>query len=253
MNLLQEYEQQQRWRDWQRYLKFIPWCEDDSVVDLGCSVGGVARLFSLRVKDVLGIDVNQEFIDFCEANKRLNETFICMDFLEFMNRPPESANGFWGSYSLSYLSNPLDFLCFLHSILQPGGWIALLDVSCFISGNLAQTSPFYEPVRRFELDSCSSGIYDFDFGSKMEGLLKRSEFEIMYVDNDVTDVELNFSGAANKDVIQGWSARLERMQRLKSVLGEGYGEFCHDLLTELGSIHHKKQRNVRFVVAKKRR
>ncbi|WP_345859877.1 hypothetical protein [Shewanella algae] len=30
----------------------------------------MSRLFSLRVKNVLGIDVNQEFIDFCESKKK---------------------------------------------------------------------------------------------------------------------------------------------------------------------------------------
>ncbi|PMG51076.1 class I SAM-dependent methyltransferase [Shewanella sp. 10N.286.52.B9] len=251
MNLFQEYEKQQNWRGWERYLQFIPLSQDDSVVDLGCSVGDVSRLFSFRVKNVLGIDINQEFIDFCESNKSSNETFICTDFLSFDSLSVESVNGIWSSFSLSYLRKPLDFLISVNSSMNQGGWIALLDVSCFISGNLEKNSKYYERVRRFELESYKSGIYDFNFGAKMQGLLQSAGFEIVHVDNDVTDPELNFSGAAPTEIIEGWAARLNRMQRLKEKLGAEYTEFCQELLSGLGSEQHEKRENVRFVVAKK--
>lgn len=251
MNLFQEYEKQQNWRGWERYLQFIPMSQNDSVVDLGCSVGDVSRIFSLRVKDVLGIDINQEFIDFCESNKSSNETFICTDFLNLDSLSVKSINGIWSSFSLSYLPNPLNFLISAYSLMNQGGWIALLDVSCFISGNLAKSSKYYERVRHFELESYKSGIYDFNFGAKMQGLLQSAGFEIVHIDNDVTDPELNFSGAAPKEIIEGWAARLSRMQRLKEELGTEYAEFCQELLSYLGSNQHEKRGNVRFVVAKK--
>lgn len=251
MNLFQEYEKQQKWRGWERYLQFIPMSEKDSVIDLGCSVGDVSRLFSLRVKDVLGIDISQEFIGFCESNKSSNETFICTDFLNFDSLPVKSVNGIWSSFSLSYLRNPLVLLNSANSLMEQGGWIALLDVSCFISGNLEKNSKHYERVRRFELESYKSGIYDFNFGAKMQALLLSAGFEITYFDNDVTDPELNFSGAASEEIIRGWAARLSRMQRLKEELGGEYAEFCQELLSGLGSEQHEKRGNVRFVVAKK--
>lgn len=251
MNLFQEYEKQQNWRGWERYLKFIPMSQNNSVIDLGCSVGDVSRLFSIRVKDVLGIDINQEFIDFCESNKSSNERFICTDFLNLDSLLVKSANGIWSSFSLSYLRNPLDFLISTNSLMGQGGWIALLDVSCFISGNLEKNSKYYERVRRFELESYKSGIYDFNFGAKMQGLLQGAGFEIEHFDNDVTDPELNFSGAAPEEIIEGWAARLSRMKRLKEELGAEYTEFCQELLSGLGSEQHEKRGNVRFVVAKK--
>ncbi len=251
VNLFQEYEKQQNWRDWERYLQFIPMNKNNLVVDLGCSIGDVSRLFSLRVKNVIGIDINQEFIDFCESNKSSNETFICTDFLSLASLPVKSVNGIWSSFSLSYLRNPLGFLISANSLLDKGGWIALLDVSCFISGNLDKNSKYYERVRRFELESYKSGIYDFNFGSKMQDLLQSAGYEIVYIDNDVTDTELNFFGAAPKEVIEGWAARLSRMQRLKEELGTEYAEFCQELLSSLGSEQHEKRGNVRFVVAKK--
>lgn len=251
MNLFQEYEKQQKWREWDRFLQLIPMSHDDSVVDLGCSVGEVSRLLSSRVKSVLGIDIKQEFIDFCASNKSSNESFICSDFQNLNGLLVGVVDGIWSSFSLSYLRNPLDFLISINSSIRPGGWIALVDVSCFISGNLSKNSKYYEKVRTFELDSFKSGIYDFDFGAKMESLLRSAGFEIVHVDNDVTDPELNFSGAASMKIIEGWMARLKRMQRLKDELGAEYTEFCNELISDLGSADHEKRENVRFVVAKK--
>jgi len=251
LNLFQEYEKQQSWRGWDQYLQFIPVSQSDTVIDLGCSVGDVSRLFSLRVKDVLGIDISQKFIDFCESNKSSNETFICTDFLNLDSLPVKSVNGIWSSFSLSYLRNPLEFLISANSLMDQGGWIALLDVSCFISGNLEKNSKYYERVRRFELESYKTDIYDFNFGAKIQDLLQSAGFEIEHVDNDVTDPELNFSGAAPEKIIECWAARLSRMQRLKEELGAEYAGFCHELLSNLGSEQHEKQGNVKFVVAKK--
>lgn len=251
MNLFQEYEKQQSWRGWQRYLEFIPYRQEDSVVDLGCSVGDVSRLFSLRVKHVSGIDINPQFIDFCQSNKNTNQTFICSDFLSFNSLPIEPINGVWSSFSLSYLRHPLEFLISVNSSMEQGGWIALLDISCFISGNLAKNSKYYDRVRRFELESYKSGIYDFNFGARMQGLLQNAGFDILYVDNDITDPELNFAGAAAQEIIDGWAARLSRMTRLKAELGPEYSDFCNELLANLRSESHEKRENVRFVVAKK--
>lgn len=251
MNIFEEYDKQQSWRDWDRYLQYIPLNQDDTVVDLGCSVGYVSRLLSLRVKKVLGVDINKEFINFCELKKSNNEMFICTDFLKFDSLPLESVNGLWSSFALSYHRNPLEFLSSVNLSMSQDGWIALLDVSCFISGNLDKNSKYYEIVRRFELESYKSGVYDFNFGSKMQDLLQSAGFEIVHVDNDVTDPEFNFTGAASMEIIEGWAARLNRMKRLKEELGEEYAEFCQQLLSYLSSEQREKRESLRFVVAKK--
>ena len=251
MNLFQEYKKQQNLRDWEGYLDFIPYNDQDCIVDLGCSVGGMSHVFSKNVKNVIGIDINQEFIDFCKSNKHDNETFICSDFLNIGNLSIEKINGVWSSFSLSYLSDPLDFLKYLNSLMEEESWIALLDISCFISGNLSKNSNHYEKVKKFELESYRSGIYDFDFGTKMQEMLEKAGFEIICVNNDVTDLELNFSGVATKEVIDSWKARLSRMKRLKEELGSQYSDFCDELLLNLACETHKKRENVKYVVAKK--
>ena len=253
LNLFQEYEKQQEWRDWARFIEVLPLTANDTVIDLGCSVGNVSRIFSRQVKHVVGIDINDEFISFCDSRKTTNETFIMSDFLSLdygeIQRNFGEINGIWASYSLSYLSDPVSYLTSLYSVLSDGGWIALLDVSCFISGNLAKDSKYYERVVAFEQASYRSGLYDFDFGTKMQAMLQQAGFDIVHLDSDVSDPELNFSGAASADVIKGWSARLGRMKKLKAFLGEEYPDFCDEFLKNLSCDTHDKRGNVRFIVA----
>ena len=249
MNLIQEYRKQQKWRNWERYLEFIPLNKDDSVLDLGCSVGNVSHLLTHKVNNVVGIDINQVFIDFCVSNKISNEAFLCSDLLDVDYSTFKKISGIWGSFSLSYLSNPKGFLQRLNALMEDGGWIALLDISCFISGNLPKNSKYYDRVSSFELESHKNGIYDFDFGSKMQTMLQKVGFEIIYVDNDVYDPELNFSGVASDEIIDAWSARLNRMEKLREKLGTGYSDFSSKLLSNLSSESHEKRGCVRFVVA----
>lgn len=256
LNLFQEYQKQQSWREWLRFIEYIPFTEKDTVVDLGCSVGDVTRMLSYRVAHVVGVDSNSEFFAFCESNKGSNETFLLRDFeaVDYLEiqRSFGEINGIWASFSLSYLSDPVSYLASLYSVLEDNGWIALLDVSCFISGNLAKESKYYHRVLTFERESYLSGIYDFDFGSKMQSMLKAAGFDIVHVDNDIFDPELNFSGAASDDIIDAWSARLSRMKRLKYIIGEDYGDFCHEFLSNMSSDKHDKRNNVRFVIAHKK-
>lgn len=249
--LLQEYRNQQKWRDWEKYLQFIPLKKEDVVLDLGCSVGNVSRLLALRLEKVIGIDINHNFINYCNSKKLDNEEFICADISAFDYSSIGDISGIWSSFSLSYIQDVSSLLKTLHTILKEDGWIALLDVSCFISGNLSKESKYYQRVKKFELDSHQSGLYDFDFGTRMKGLLQNSGFSIIYSDHDISDRELNFAGSADNDVLAGWSSRLKRMKRLRDELGKDYPEFCQEFMSGLKSDHHEKRENVKFVVAKK--
>ena len=95
------------------------------------------------------------------------------------------------------------------------------------------------------------GIYDFDFGKKMEPLLSSVGFTIIHRDNDVTDLELNFDGPATAEIIENWQARLSRLVGLKNKFPNDYHDICQELIENLGSNEHKKNRNVNFVVARK--
>lgn len=251
MNLLEEYEKQQQWRHWEQYLPHIPVRENDHVIDLGCSVGGVATLLSRQVQWVTGIDLNRDLVEHCQSNKGPNQSYICEDFEKVDYPSLAPITGIWSSFSLSYLEKPADFLADLHTILEPDGWIALVDVSCFLSGNMPLNGMYHDGVKEFEMNSWRSGVYDFDFGSKMEPLLKEVGFNIVHIDNNVPDPELNFSGPAYAAIVANWKARLERMEGLRGKLPDAYPEICNDIMTYLESNQRSKRNNVKFVVAKK--
>lgn len=251
MDILSEYRQQQTWRNWNRYLDRLPLKSTDTVLDLGCSVGDVSHLFAQRACEVIGIDINQEFVDFCQKNKVTNQHFLCQSFEHINFEELPRFNGVWASFSLSYLSKPLEFLRCLHQQIFNGGWVAMLDVSSFISGNMPEQSEFYQLVKAFEQDAIDTSGYDFNFGSKMAPMLQQAGFTLLCQDDDVFDVELNFSGKAPNDVINVWQARLKRMPKLERLLGANYPRFVNELLENLASPAHEKRQSLQFVVAQK--
>jgi len=252
MDILDEYLRQQAWRNWEQYLAEIPIDPKDRVMDLGCSVGGVSNILSARVETITGIDINNEFIVHCLKYKRANQRFICADFSTINYEDLLPINGVWSSFSISYLQNPDEFICRLYKLLQPNSWIALVDVACFISGNMLPSSKYYKLVREFELNSFKTKRYDFDFGSKMEFLLGQAGFDIVHVDNNVTDEELNFDGKACENILNNWRFRLARMQGIRNQFPDMYPEICEEVMVGLQSDTHHKNSNVRFVVAKKK-
>ncbi len=250
MDLLEEYKNQQKWRNWQQYIEHLPLQHDQYVVDLGCSIGNVAHLLSRRVGKVTGIDLNNDFIDYCCADSRENETFLCADITEVDYDSIGRIDGVWSSFSLSYLASPLNFLANLYQHMEAGAWIALLDVSCFISGNMLGSELSYT-VNKFEKLSYASRKYDFDFGSKMDTLLKSAGFEVIFQDGNATDLELNFDGPAGSDVYVNWQARLERMKVMHRHFENDYSKICNELLLSISSQKHRKQENIKFTLARK--
>ncbi|MDQ2077820.1 trans-aconitate 2-methyltransferase [Marinimicrobium sp. ABcell2] len=250
MDLIDEYTAQQRWRNWERYLQYLPVRDGGHVIDLGCSVGGVTDLLSSRVGWVTGVDLNNEFIKFCEKKRRPNQSFTCDSFESVDYEAIGPISGVWASFSLSYLENPQNFLTRIHDALEPGGWVALVDVSCFLSGNMARDARHHDSVREFELNSWKSGHYDFDFGSKMESMLKLAGFNVIHYDDNVTDAELNDSGPASREVINNWRARLERLDGLRNAFPVAYEEVCSEILSFISSPPRTKRNNVKFAVGR---
>lgn len=251
MNLLEEYKRQQIWRNWEQYIRHVPLCYDNHVIDLGCSVGCVSDLLSDRVESVTGIDMSEAFITHCQAKKGSNQSFICEDIEKVDYRSISPINGIWASFSLSYLRSPEEFLVHLTEVLGPDSWAALIDASCFISGNMPLDSKYYDRVKEYEKESWETGIYDFDFGSKLESVLESSSFKVVYTDHDVPDQELNFRGPATSEVLNNWVSRLERMKGLRNRFSGHYDEVCEELLSYIGSPSRSPRGNVRCAVGVK--
>lgn len=252
MDIIEEYKNQARWRNWEGYLSKIPIGKNDVVLDLGCSLGAVSDLFAGRAAKVIGIDNNTEFINYCRSKKKDNQLFFSGNIDDFDYSKFNHVTGVWSSFTFSYLKDPGGVIRKIFNFLPEGGWLAVVDVACFISGNLDPENSYFNRVKEFELNSHKQGVYDFNFGSKMETILQKSGFEIVFCDNDVTDPELNFNGPAPNDVIKNWQARMERMAGIKKLLAENFYDFSAQFISCLSDPSHKKNRNVRFVVAVKK-
>lgn len=251
MELIEEYLNQQKWREWEKYISHIPVKSSDRVVDLGCSVGAVARLLSKLSKSTLGVDINKSFIDYCRSQSRGNDQYLCGDISKLDLSLFGAIDGVWASHSLSYLANPEEYLKSLYTHLNSNGWIAMVDIDCFISGNMPTLSLYKSRVLEFEKESYKSGVYDFNFGSKMEAMLVRAGFEIIHVDNDVSDIELNSDTPAPTEVIENWRSRLGRLNGLEMEISAPYNELSSELLEYIGSDYRCKTGSVRYVVARK--
>ncbi|MGV3526272.1 MAG: class I SAM-dependent methyltransferase [Candidatus Sericytochromatia bacterium] len=253
MELIDEYLNQQSWRAWEKYLPWLPLQPTDHLVDLGCSVGGFLQTVAPHCASSLGVDLNPEFIAYCASHPQPQQRFLCGDIASLGDEIFQQANGVWASFSLTYLPDPAAYIRRIHAALPPGGWLAVLDIDGFISGNLPLESPFQAQVQAFEQASHQGGKYDFALGHKLAGYLQAAGFELLHHDDNVTDVELNFDGSASEAVWQNWAARLARMPGLKQALGPAaYAEMAQELLAYLKQETHSRRQNLYFGVGRKK-
>ena len=96
-----------------------------------------------------------------------------------------------------------------------------------------------------------NGNYDFDFGSKIHGLLSQAGFKVIFENSEITDQELNFDGPASQEVLLNWQARLLRLNGLKREFGDSYSHIASDILSNLKSDNHAKNKNLIHIVARK--
>lgn len=120
------------------------------------------------------------------------------------------------------------------------------------SGHLPENNKFLKEIKDFERESEKSKTYDFKIGGKIKSLMENNGLEIIIAEENWCDIELNFSGNANKNIIENWQARLERMVLLKNHFGENYGEFCDLFINSLSSEKHIANGCVKFYVGIKK-
>ena len=238
MTLFEEYQNQNEWRDWSKYIKELPLNENQTVLDLGCSIGSVSNILSDSVKKVFGFDLDQDLLSFAKENSKSNTCFLQKNLLDidFANFQP--FDGIWSSFTLSYIKNPQSYINSIFEYIAYNGWISLVDISCFISGNMNPMSKYFDVVKDFEMSSYKNGKYDFDIGNKLEQLLTNSGFKIILKNSNVFDGELNFNGRASEKILYNWQARLDRMINLKTSLKSDYEDFKDDDQVRILNCNH---------------
>lgn len=130
MGLVDDYRQQFGWRSWNAIFAELPLVAGQTVLDLGCGIGDLARELAGRGAYVIGIDGNREFIDEALARRLANCEFRCGDLRDLADIThrvgSNKVGGIWCSFAAVYFTDSPAVLSRWGRVLDPGGWIARL-------------------------------------------------------------------------------------------------------------------------------
>ena len=252
MNLITEYENQNKWRNWERYLNKLPLNKNQIVYDLGCSIGVVSKLLSNYVQKVVGYDNNKVLLEKAIEEKNNKCEFVLENIFNINTDELEKCDGIWMSFILAYVENPEEFIKNWTKCLNENGWIAIVDIDNLFSSHLKVDNKYFEEVKAFEEASYRSKTYDFNIGSKIKDILIKNGLEVIVEENNWYDDELNFIGSANEAIISNWKSRLDRMINLKLFLGDKYEDFANKFLAEISRNDHISHGGVKFYIGIKK-
>jgi len=103
----------------------------------------------------------------------------------------------------------------------------------------------------FAREALAAKRYDFCMGRKLEAYLRDAGFAVrqtLYVDDD----ELSFQGPAQREVLEAWQARLDRMKGLQDFAGSGFELLRDELLACMASPEHRSTARVVCCIATRR-
>jgi SAM-dependent methyltransferase len=248
VSTIDDYSRQYGWRLWPRILDALPKLHGQLVLDLGCGIGDLAADLSARGAHVVGVDINQEFVDFANRRHIDNAQFRVADLRAFSDHSLQ-ADGIWSSFTAAYFPSLNETLASWIKHLRPGGWMALTEVDNLF-GHKPITDRTRDLLNGYVADSLHQSRYDFQMGSKLPAFLEKTGMQLLH-SFTVPDTELTFSGKASPEVLQAWRARFHRMYLLRDFCGPEFASVRDDFLNCLVSEEHECTATVQCVVARK--
>ena len=83
MTLADDYARQYQWRSWEQILQALPDLDGQLVLDLGCATGDLSRDLALRGAYVIGVDANEELVNYGRQRGLKNVEFRIADIRAF--------------------------------------------------------------------------------------------------------------------------------------------------------------------------
>lgn len=103
-------------------------------------------------------------------------------------------------------------------------------------GHEPMTDHFRILLNKFYNDAFTQGRYDFRSGHKLAAIINRLGFKVQ--EKLLADQELVFNRPADPAILQAWSNRFDRMNRLKTFFGAEFEEFKSNFFASLESEDH---------------
>jgi SAM-dependent methyltransferase len=238
MSLSDEYKRQFGWRAWTSILDSLPSLHGQTLLDLGCGVGDLTVELVERGARVIGIDINEEFLQEARSRGLKNAEFRSGD-LRSLEDPGVTADGLWCSFAAAYFPDLPAPLSLWGRHLRPGGWIALTEIDDLF-GHEPLGAEAKSMLEAYARDALAAGRYDFQMGRKLPDHLERSGYTVSKV-LALRDQELAFDGPALPEVADAWRARLDRMKLLRDFCGPSYDRIREEFM---GCLTHPRHRSV---------
>jgi SAM-dependent methyltransferase len=246
MDLAAQYAHQYAWRSWQQAYDALPFVSGARILDLGCAIGDQSHDLAALGALVVGIDADESLLASARSRMNSRATFQSGDVRDPLVDGP--FDGIWASFVAAYFPNLSPVLGKWRSLLRPGGWIALTEVSGLLAHE-PLSSDVRALLRTHACEARQAGRYDFDMGCKLEGHLSAAGF-VVEVHQILPDRELSFAGAADPDVLQAWTDRLARMPLLRERARQANVPLQQDFLRCLGASAHTTGCRVHYCVAR---
>lgn len=251
MSLAEEYEHQNRWRNWSAYIHDIPVKQTDIVLDMGCGTGHVSYLLAQRCSQVIGIDQNPELLEIAKQNNQTdNVRFVNANLDDVCQLDLPLADGIWCSFTAAYFTDFNDTLSQWLQCLKPDGWIALVEIDNLFGHQplSSETEAHFKAHYKRLLDQ---HVYDFEMGSRLKDYAMNNGLVII-LERNMNDAELAFNGPASDAVVAAWENRLNRMTGLQKALGfDQFQLIKAEFVNCLVDKKHECSAAVKFIVAKK--
>ena len=244
--VIDDYSRQYAWRSWPIVFDAMPNCDGQVVLDLGCGIGDLAFDLAMRGARVIGVDTNEEFLQFARNRSIKYADFRAADLRSFSESNLQ-VDGIWSSFTAAYFPSFDEILMAWTRFLRSGGWLVLTEID-----DLFGHEPLLERTRllldNYARDSLLNSRYDFHMGRKMVSAVRRAG---LMVSRELTlpDKELSFIGAARADVMAAWRKRFDRMNLLRSFCGTEIDSVREDFLNCLARAEHRCSAKVICVIA----
>ena len=248
MTLADEYERQERFRDWDQALQSLPALRGQRVLDIGCGVGTVTAQLAQGGAEVVGVDVNDALL----ARARERHPGLRFERFDAAQLRPDSFghfDGIWCSFVAAYLPDLDGFVRRIAACLRDGGWLALIEVDDLL-GHTPRSPALAAMLDAFYAQASAEGGYGFRAGRQLAAAASAAGLQLVS-EAELYDRELSFAGPAPADVLDAWRARLARMAGLVRHFGARRASVSAELLDALAAPEHRALCRVMFVLARK--